>query len=237
MLFSLSSLQSVYNYYYHKGLIHIVGKGTIELLSLFFTFALSIFLFAYLDWSSLLQCRDESTCQESFSSYIREKPFEQITLLHFLLGLYSIIVVGYGILSCFRFYASVKDAFYAKAFYEDKLGISARKLEGGAVEWDEIVCKIMELQRSGEYRIAIHGQDDLDALNVAQRILRKENFLVAFVNHHHLLDLRLPMPRPLPGDQGYSKYNHLCTSMEVRNFLEFFLVKHVHKLLIMLLFL
>jgi len=77
-----------------------------------------------------------------------------------------------------------------KYIFEDKLGISPHKLEGGAVEWDEIVQRIENLQRSGEYRVAIHGQD-VDALVIAQRIMRKENFMIYFFNRD-ILDLSFP---------------------------------------------
>ena len=66
-------MQSVYNYYYHRGLNHILGKGLLELLSLFFTLWLSIALFAYLDWKAFIQCRDELTCRESLGDYIISK--------------------------------------------------------------------------------------------------------------------------------------------------------------------
>ena len=79
----------------------------------------------------------------------------------------------------FSFIASVQDAMEARDYYNNKLGISQRTLEGGAVEWETIVQKIMNLQESGEHRVAIHGQK-FDCLIVAQRILRKENFMIAF---------------------------------------------------------
>ena len=67
------------------------------------------------------------------------------------------------------FLASVREAFQAKHFFEERLGISARKLEGGAVEWDEIVQKITVLQESGEHRIAIHGQE-INALTMVTNV-------------------------------------------------------------------
>ena len=87
------------------------------------------------------------------------------------------------------------DLIESKAFFEERLGISQHKLEGGAVEWDrDVVRKIVELQNSGEYRVAIHN-GELDGLVIAQRILRKENFLIALVNRN-MLDLNLPL---IPG--------------------------------------
>lgn len=86
------------------------------------------------------------------------------------------------------------NAIQAKSIFEDKLGISARKLQGGTVEWSDIIHKILQLQQSGEYRIAIRsGQDIKDELVIAQRIMRKENFMIAFFNQD-LLDLTIPIP-------------------------------------------
>lgn len=105
-----------------------------------------------------------------------------------------------------------QDAAEAKAFYEDKLGISQREIEGGSVEWDSVVQKVIQLQETGEHRIAIHGQN-LDALVVAHRILRKENFLVALFNNQ-ILDLRVPLPWPL-SSSGRSAQHYLSKSLEV----------------------
>jgi autophagy-related protein 9 len=107
--------------------------------------------------------------------------------------LYILLFTAYGMFTVAAFVTSVKDAMQAKYVFEDKLGISERKLEGGAVEWHEIVKKILDLQQSGEYRVAIHGQDIKDELVVAQRIMRRENFMIAFFNQD-LLDLTIPIP-------------------------------------------
>jgi autophagy-related protein 9 len=89
------------------------------------------------------------------------------------------------------FVHTIREGLQAKYIFEEHLGISARNLEGGAVEWDrDVIQKLADLQESREYRIVINGQD-LDALTVAHRIMRKENFLVALVNKG-LLDLSVP---------------------------------------------
>jgi autophagy-related protein 9 len=110
-----------------------------------------------------------------------------------MLIVYILLFSAYGVFAITTFVSSVKDALTAKFIFEDKLGISARKLEGGAVDWHEIVAKILELQQSGEYKIAIHGQDIKDELVVAQRIMRRENFMIAFFNED-ILDLTIQLP-------------------------------------------
>ncbi len=110
-----------------------------------------------------------------------------------MLVIYILLFSAYGTFAIATFVTSVKDALTAKFIFEDKIGISSRKLEGGAVEWHEIVAKILELQRSGEYKIAIHEQDVKDELVIAQRIMRRENFMIAFFNQD-ILDLSIPLP-------------------------------------------
>jgi len=184
---------SMYNYYYHRGIVPILGKGVVELISLFFTLWLSVFLFAYLDWKLLFSCTDKNSCLDSLSDYIIDKPFEEASIYNFLIILYIILFSVYGIVSLASFYSTIRDALEAKYIYEDKLGISSRKLEGGVIEWHEIIHKILMLQQSGEYRIAIHSTDIKDELIIAQRILRRENFMIAFFNRG-LLDLTIPLP-------------------------------------------
>ena len=183
---------SIYSYYYHGGLAPIVGSGVVELVSLFFTLWLSVVLFAYVDWRALASCTDEASCQDDLKEYLIDRPFSELTLWNFLVISYCLLFFAYGVGATLGFLATVKEAIESKTFFEDRLGISARKLEGGAVEWDEIVQKIMLLQESGEHRVAIHGQE-INALTIAQRILRKENFMVAFFNRG-MLDLSVPEP-------------------------------------------
>jgi Autophagy protein ATG9 len=202
--------QSLYSYYYHRGLVPIVSRGVVELVTLFFTLALSVFLFAYVDWQGLAKCTDEHTCQADFvQSYIRKHPFAKFSLWTAMIILYCLIFCLYSVMAFLSFVNTFQEALNAKWVYEERLGISARKLLGGAVDWDrDVVTKLVALQQSGEYRIAIHNNgQDLDALVIANRILRKENFLVALFNRG-LLDLTVPYVSS-PGDPFF------CSSLEV----------------------
>ena len=97
--------------------------------------------------------------------------------------------------SIVNFFSRTREALEAKYVFEDKLGISAAKLEGGAVEWHQVVSKLLDLQKNGEFRVAIHGYDSMkDELVICQRIVRRENFMVAFFNLN-MLDLTIPVPR------------------------------------------
>jgi autophagy-related protein 9 len=185
---------------------------------LFVTLWLSVILFAFVDWQELIKCTDEQSCKAKFGDYLIQKVrFELVIFLHLVKGilngmrlhrriqplshfsiwncvviLYCILFTAYGMFSIWSFWRTVQDAFKTKQFFEDRLGISEQRLEGGAVDWDrDVVSKLIELQEKGDYQITIHGQGILDALVISQRILRKDNFMVAFFNRG-LLDLHIP---------------------------------------------
>lgn len=208
---------TLYSFYYNRGLIPIVTRGIIELITLFFTLLLSIFLFLYLDWYTLMKCHDENTCYNDFNLYIIKYPF--YTNHHYIIWkcivlLYCIIFIIYSILSILSFIHTIQDAIYAKYIFTEKLGISERKLLIGAIDWDyDIVSKLISLQQSGEYRIIINDDNNhtqLNALYITNRILRKENFLIALFNRGYL-DLSVPF---LNNQQGTTFY---CSSIEVNN--------------------
>ncbi|GKZ00497.1 hypothetical protein MPSEU_001002100 [Mayamaea pseudoterrestris] len=184
---------SLYYYYYHRGLVPILGKGVVQLVSLLFTLFLSVFLCVYVDWPALANCVDEASCHDHFVDYLHKDPFYNYSSVWSLLVilLYITLFLFYAAFATWSCLQTVRQALLAKFVFEERLGISARKLQGGAVDWNlHVVDKLLELQQSGEYRIAINGQD-LDALVIATRILRKENFMVALFNKG-LIDLRIP---------------------------------------------
>jgi Autophagy protein ATG9 len=146
---------SLYNYYYHRGFIPILTRGIVDIVTLWFTLALSILLFVYIDWHALSTCNDEQSCSSNFlQSYIRPHFFTPYAVWNFWIVLYILIFCLYSILTVVSFLHTLQNALHAKWIYEERLGISARKLMGGAVDWDrDVVQKLMHLQESGEYRI------------------------------------------------------------------------------------
>eukprot|EP01083_Nonionella_stella_P071289 191392_1 len=113
-------LTSLYHYYYHRGIVPIIGKGVVELISLFFTLWLSVFLFQYLDWRKLWNCRDEESCEANLSDYIIESPFASVSIWNFLIVLYILLFTAYGLFAISTFLTSIRQALEAKHIYEDK---------------------------------------------------------------------------------------------------------------------
>jgi Autophagy protein ATG9 len=100
------------------------------------------------------------------------------------------------------FTETVTSALSAQLVYENRLGISSQKLLGGAVDWNtDVVCKLI----GSEYRISV---TPMDALVITNRIMRKENYMIALFNRG-LLDLRMPPIFDFITDTCY------CPSLEV----------------------
>jgi Autophagy protein ATG9 len=224
--------QSLYSYYYNRGLVPIFTRGIVELITLYFTLFLSIVLFVFIDWRALSRCTDEHTCSNDFvKSYVRRHPFTEWSLWNAWIILYGIIFCLYSIMATLSFVHTMQNAINTKWVYEERLGISARKLMGGAVDWDrDVVQKLMQLQESGEYRIVIPqsttatslnadahrrpGQHQLDALMIANRILRKENFMIALFNRN-ILDLSVPWNLFSWSSHAAQAPTFFCSSLEV----------------------
>ncbi|KAL3811702.1 hypothetical protein ACHAXA_004068 [Cyclostephanos tholiformis] len=218
---------SLYNYYYMRGLGSIIGKGFVEIASLFFTLWLSIVMFAYIDWVGLRGCHDEGTCRDSFvESYVVKNPFSSSNsiLRNSWIVIYCLLFSAYGSFCVMQYFHSIIASLECKVFLEEVLGVSDRDLEVGAVEWGDIVEKMSEAQRIGKCRVAIlpggglvDGSqqrrgiesfasstdrtggnvvgDPTGHLVVAQRIMRRENYMIAFFNLG-LLDVTLPRLPP-----------------------------------------
>jgi autophagy-related protein 9 len=176
-------LTHLYHYYYHRGWNPIVYQGVVELLILMVTLWLSVFLVTRLDWPQLATCKDESSCQEQLSNYIVLETSNH--WWKWWIRGYTFFFASYTLFSIWKFYKTLQHSIQSKWVLEEKLGISARKLQGGAVAWDDVVQKLVEVQERGEYRLVVHGPQ-LDALQIAQRIMRKENFLIALLNQNVL---------------------------------------------------
>jgi autophagy-related protein 9 len=202
---------SLYSYYYHRGFVPILTKGVVDLVGLFFTLLLSVFLFAFVNWDELLKCIDEASCHPHFSAYLHSQPFRIYPWSSWtaLVVTYAALFAAYGAFAIWTFGHALRQASMAEWVFENRLGISRRKLEGGAVDWDsDVVAKLVQLQESGEYRVAIHqNSNQLNALVIANRIMRKENFLIAMFNCG-VLDLTVPW---LKGQTLF------CSSIEVRD--------------------
>ena len=183
---------TMYSYYYSKGLPTMCVTGVTNLLTLGFTIVLSTCLFALVDYAALLECRDESSCH-ALGDYVTREMLSRYPVRGALAMCYFALFFAYWAWSAVSLALSLRDAAEMHRFFVERLGVSTRELQ--TMTWHEVVERVVRLQESGEYKIAIHRRA-LSAHDIACRVMRKENYLIAFINQG-ILALHGPVPRAL----------------------------------------
>lgn len=120
-----------------------------------------------------------------------------------------------------QYFFEIRRLIYVRDFFVYLLEIPEQDMQ--TVSWQDIVARIMSLRddnpktatnmpRNLRRYIGSQSKERLDAHDIANRLMRKENFLIAMINKD-VLNLSLPVP--LLGDrQLFSKtmewYLHYC---------------------------
>ncbi|CAM9271814.1 unnamed protein product [Choristocarpus tenellus] len=188
---------NMYKYYHSRGIPSIVSRGIANLVILAFTVLFSTFLLSFMDWGALLTCRDEESCQP-LTTYVTTRALHRPNLFHGLVWIYMFLFLMYWLWSLLSFWATLRDSMDMHHLYTTRLGISAMDLH--SVEWNEVVRRFLALQNTGRYRVAIYTTGDVTAHDIASRIMRKENYLIAMLNKGIL---RLSLPLPFLGRRGH----------------------------------
>ena len=170
----------IYTYYHERGLRCILASRVISLLTLAFTIMLVFFIVEFLNIDDIIYaCQSEQTCQEV--SLIRTDWLHHSISSPFAVVYYYLLFTLYWLWMLLHFVWELRPLFETRTLYRDKLHLEDADLQ--VVAWDEVVVKLVELQRTARLCIV---KDQLTAHDVANRILRKENFLVALVNQNLL---------------------------------------------------
>jgi len=195
---------NLYTYYCQKGLTNCVTSAVVNLFTLAFTIAFSTFLLVCLDWPKLMTCRDQATCKH-FSEYISwDWTYDPTSTLGGTIVLAYTVVFGvYWIWCLVTFVINIKDSMKMSIFYTKQLKIPQKDLQ--TMQWNDVVSRVVEFHESTtQYKVQINKR--LTAFDIASRIMRKDNYLVALFNED-LLDLTVPIP-------GFSKHEWLSKNLE-----------------------
>ncbi|KAF4453542.1 putative APG9-integral membrane protein required for Cvt and autophagy transport [Fusarium austroafricanum] len=166
------------------------------------------------------QCIDYSKIPHSHS--LHEVVVPQCTrkmsgLWNFAIWLYTFFFIW----KCVQYFIEIRRLLYVRDFYIYLLDIPEQDMQ--TVSWQDIVARIMALREQNP-KTATHitpklrqfigsqSKERLDAHDIANRLMRKENYLIAMINKD-VLNLSLPVPF-LRGRQLFSKtmewYLHYC---------------------------
>ncbi|KAF9651480.1 APG9-domain-containing protein [Thelephora ganbajun] len=196
-------LQEVYQYYQGKGIYCIALSRGLNLLTVGFVIGFSTFLLGCVEYSRI---RPEHITR--LSDVVVDQcvsKFSGFTLLFFLL------FTAFYIWRILTFVFEVRRLMDMYQFYTHLLRIPDADIQ--TIAWPEVVRRIGAIREENPLTaLSSHSTSDsttatakLDAHDIANRILRQENYLIALFNKE-LLDLRVPLPpvlqRFVPPEEG-----------------------------------
>ncbi|KIR54433.1 autophagy-like protein 9 [Cryptococcus gattii Ru294] len=199
-------LQEVYEYYKGKGIYCIVLARVLNLLTTFFVIAFSTFLISCIDYTKLFSSLSTPEAVGRLEDVLIGQCITKGSFAH---TLFLIILSAFFIFQVANFAISVPRLLDMYRFYTHLLGVPDADIQ--TLPWPEIVRLIGDIRKHNPVTSLSNGQataladmvgndakapvKKLDAHDIANRILRQENYLIALFNKD-LLDLRVRIPVP-----------------------------------------
>ncbi|KAL4892631.1 autophagy-related protein 9 [Aspergillus ambiguus] len=185
-------LKDVYTYFLGNGMWSILLNRVLGLLTFAFVVGFTTFLTSCIDYQNV---RGSKTLDDILIQSCTRKMSISAT---FLLWLLTVFWVG----KAFQYLLDIRRLKHMHDFYYYLLGISDEEIQ--TISWQEVVSRLMTLRDanpatagavSAKHRRFMGSQSKqrMDAHDIANRLMRKENYLIALVNKD-ILDLTLPVP-------------------------------------------
>jgi autophagy-related protein 9 len=179
-------LQDVYSYYLGSGYYCILMTKFLDLSTLLFVVFFATYLSSCIDYSKL-----KLPDSRSLEDIKVDQCYDRIGFTgKFCLWMFY-IYVG---LKSIQLYIDAKDLSELQNFYNYLLEISDNDLQ--TISWQVIVSRIMLLKDQNAVSSNVSdakSKSRIDAHDIANRIMRKENYYIALFNKD-ILDLTLPIP-------------------------------------------
>lgn len=151
-------LRHVYQYHFERGWRPMILRRIGHMITTGFVIGFSTVLLVFVDWERL-----ELVSSKSFTF----QPF------HYLVLLFEAVFAMYWLVSLVRLFLSARDIFKTRRFFHEDLAIPESDLL--YMTWDELCGILVASQQIRPLSLVKR----LDALDIAHRILRMDNFLVA----------------------------------------------------------
>ncbi|GAV27433.1 hypothetical protein PMKS-000901 [Pichia membranifaciens] len=183
-------LNDVYDYYMRNGWNCIALSKICDLLIIVFVLWLTSFMGNCIDYKNLLNENVSKLSQVYDGKCYARIPFSQ-KCFHFIL----LILLVLRVKNCYKELLDLKEI---KLFYNHLLAIDDSELQ--TISWPQIVKKIMILKNQNTNAIINDSNNNdlksklkLNAHDIANRLMRKENYMIAIFNKN-ILNKALTIP-------------------------------------------
>ncbi|KAJ5454589.1 Autophagy-related protein 9 [Penicillium daleae] len=185
-------LKDVYTYFLGNGFWSILLSRSLNLLTFAFVVGFTTFLTNCVDYHKV---RGSKSLDEILVPKCTSKMSGSATFLLWLLSFFWISKL-------FQLLLDIRRLKHMHDFYYYLLGVSDAEVQ--TISWQEVVSRLMTLRDanpstaaavSAKHRKYLRSQSKqrMDAHDIANRLMRKENYMIALVNKD-ILDLTLPIP-------------------------------------------
>lgn len=166
-------LINVYKYFLRRGFKNIVVSQVLNLFSVTFFVMFCLFLFSCVDFNKISSMRDPGIAYK-LSDAVDWRGFGH---MHWYLVICLIIYICFFGWRCMRIGYDIHKMKEMKNFYNNHLQISEFELK--TIRWQKVLEKLETLQAETNFYL---GNEEFSAHNVANRILKKDNYLIAMFN-------------------------------------------------------
>ncbi|KAL3461399.1 autophagy protein Apg9-domain-containing protein [Aspergillus heterothallicus] len=185
-------LKDVYTYFLGNGIWSVLLNRALSLLTFAFVIGFPTFLLNCINYHKV---RGSKKLDDILIQSCTQKMPMSSTFLLWLLCLYWVWKV-------FQYFLDIRRLKNMHDFYHHLLGITDAEIQ--TISWQEVVSRLMTLRESNpatagaisaKHRKFMGSQSKqrMDAHDIANRLMRKENYLIALINKD-ILDLTLPVP-------------------------------------------
>jgi len=171
-------LGSFYRYFEVRGLRGSLTIHLSHLAGLAFTIGFSFVLLFAVNWQGILSCDSEESCRAVPLCY--SQPFESVGPWRFYVLFCFFLFCIYWCFNVVAAYHNIRDAVDMSVYYKERLGIVSDDTLDTTL-WSEVVSRLVQQQKASPFCIV---QDELTALEIANIIMREDNFMIALTNHH-----------------------------------------------------
>ncbi|TIB40095.1 hypothetical protein E3P86_00822 [Wallemia ichthyophaga] len=212
-------LQDAYGYYTNKGIYCIILTRALNLATVGFVFIFSTFLLGCIDYSAI-------THNGNLSDIVIP---HCVSRFPFLTWIWLLAFGTFYVYQVLTFVLSMRALVDMYKFYTHVLHIPDSDVQ--TISWEEIVSRISHIRQSNPLT-ALSSVDvshnpvaQLDVLDVANRIMRQENYLIALFNKD-LLNINIPIQNRIINKMlSFATSNGLTKALEWN--LSFALLGHV----------
>ncbi|GMH62663.1 hypothetical protein TrLO_g6381 [Triparma laevis f. longispina] len=177
-------LHSLYSYYLHGGYYGTISSILVELSVITVSGVCGSLVIFFVDWKKVNECKSESTCDTSYTSYLKQ-PSTLLTLTSsiylILCFLYLMLRLHSHFLTLFRPHYNLRDV---RDFYNQVLRIPEKNLANKSMSWAKVEENIVRQSRSISVVL-------LTPSHIRLRLTRSTNYLSALLKQK-----KLPLTNP-----------------------------------------